>query len=123
MLFEGNLYTIQSMEGSGEILSVSVGIKRDHPVFNGHFPGKPVLPGVCTLRIAGELLSKYLNKECLLVNGENIKFMSLVIPGENTILNYEMSFSNKEENIISVKCTVTSNEVDVLKMKGSYLCQ
>lgn len=123
MLFEGNLYTVQSMEGTAEFLSVSVGIKRDHPIFNGHFPGKPVLPGVCTLQIAGELLSKYLNKECLLVNGENIKFMSLVIPGENTILNYEMSFRYTEENILSVKCTVTSNEVDVLKMKGSYLCQ
>jgi 3-hydroxyacyl-[acyl-carrier-protein] dehydratase len=124
MLFEGNLYTIKNMEGSGEILNASVMIMRDHPVFEGHFPGNPILPGVCTLQIAGELLSKYLDKKLLLVKSDNIKFMSLVIPDENTILSFEFSLGNKkEENIFPVKCSVTSNGVDVLKMKGSYLCQ
>ena len=123
MLFEGNLYTIINMEGSGEILNASVMIMRDHPVFDGHFPGNPILPGVCTLQIAGELLSKYLDQKLMLVKSENIKFMSLVIPSENTILNFEISLGNKDENIFSAKCTVTSNGVDVLKMKGSYLCQ
>jgi 3-hydroxyacyl-[acyl-carrier-protein] dehydratase len=111
------------MEGSGEILNASVMIVRDHPVFDGHFPGNPILPGVCTLQIAGELLSKYLDQKLMLIKSDNIKFMSLVIPDEDTILNFEISLGNKEENILSVKCTVTSNEVDVLKMKGSYLCQ
>jgi 3-hydroxyacyl-[acyl-carrier-protein] dehydratase len=123
MLFEGNLYTIISIEGSGEILNASVMIMRNHPVFDGHFPGNPILPGVCTLQIAGELLSKHLDQKLMLVKSDNIKFMSLVIPTVNTILKYEISLGNKEENILSVKCTVTSNKVEVLKMKGSYLCQ
>jgi 3-hydroxyacyl-[acyl-carrier-protein] dehydratase len=123
MLFEGNLYTIINMEGSGEILNVSVMIMRDHPVFDGHFPGNPILPGVCTLQIAGELLSKYLDQKLMLVKSDNIKFMSLVIPTENTILNFEISIGNKEENILAVKSTVISKDVEVLKMKGSYLCQ
>ncbi|MDO9254525.1 MAG: beta-hydroxyacyl-ACP dehydratase [Bacteroidales bacterium] len=123
MLFEGNLYTIINMEGTGEILNVSVMIMHDHPVFDGHFPGNPILPGVCTLQIAGELLSKYLAQKLMLLKSDNIKFMSLVIPTENTLLNYEFSFSYKVENILSVKCSVTCNEVEVLKMKGSYLCQ
>ncbi|NOU45986.1 MAG: 3-hydroxyacyl-ACP dehydratase [Bacteroidales bacterium] len=123
MLFEGKLYVIESSECSGEILRVSIRIMRDHPVFEGHFPGNPVLPGVCTLQIGGELLSKFMEQKLRLVKSENIKFMSLVIPAENTILIYEISFSKKEENILSVKCTVTGNEVEVLKMKGSYLCQ
>ena len=123
MLFEGKLYTIVTMEGKGEILNASVLIMRDHPVFDGHFPGNPVLPGVCTLQIAGELLSKYLDQKLILIKSDNIKFMSLVIPTGNTILNYEISLSQQLENVLSVKCAVTSNEVDVLKMKGSYLCQ
>jgi 3-hydroxyacyl-[acyl-carrier-protein] dehydratase len=123
MLFEGNLYTIINIEGSGEILNASVMIMLDHPVFDGHFPGNPILPGVCTLQIAGELLSKYLDQKLMLVKSENIKFMSLVIPTENTILDFKISLGDKEEKIFSVKCAVTSNGVEVLKMKGSYLCQ
>lgn len=123
MLFEENLYTIINMEGTGEILNVSVMIMREHPVFSGHFPGNPILPGVCTLQIAGELLSNHLDQKLMLIKSDNIKFMSLVIPTVNTILKYEFCLSHQEKNILSVKCTVTSNEVDVLKMKGSYLCQ
>jgi 3-hydroxyacyl-[acyl-carrier-protein] dehydratase len=123
MLFEGKLYEVINMEGVGEILHGSIAILRNHPVFDGHFPDNPILPGVCTLQIVGELLSMYLDQKLMLVKSENIKFMSLVVPTGNTTLGYEISFSSKEENILSVKCTVTSNEVDVLKMKGSYLCQ
>jgi 3-hydroxyacyl-[acyl-carrier-protein] dehydratase len=123
MLFEGKLYTIVTMEGTGEILNASVMIMRDHPVFNGHFPGNPVLPGVCTLQITGELLSKYLDQKLILIKSDNIKFMSLVIPTVNTILKYEISLSEQVENMLSVKCAVTSNGVDVLKMKGSYVCR
>jgi len=123
MLFEGKLYEIRNMEYAGGILRVSIVILRDHPVFDGHFPGNPILPGVCSIQITGELLSKYLSQKIMLIKSENIKFMSLVVPSENTILNYEISFSTKEENILSIKCNVTSNEMEVLKMKGSYLCQ
>jgi 3-hydroxyacyl-[acyl-carrier-protein] dehydratase len=123
MLFEGNLYTIKNIEGSGEILKASVMIMRNHPVFDGHFPGNPILPGVCTLQIAAELLSKYLDQKLMLVKIDIIKFMSLVIPTENTILNFEISLGNKEEKIFSIKCAVTSNGGEVLKMKGSYVCQ
>lgn len=27
-----------------------------HPIYAGHFPGNPVLPGVCTLQIVRECL-------------------------------------------------------------------
>lgn len=111
------------MECSGEILRVSLMIIREHPVFEGHFPGNPVLPGVCTLQIVGELLSKFLRQKLMLVKSENIKFMSLVVPAKNTILDYEIRFSKNEENILSVKCTATSGNVEVLKMKGGYICQ
>ena len=123
MLFEGKLYKIRNMESVGEILRVSILILRDHPVYDGHFPGNPILPGVCTLQIAGELLSTYLDQKLMLIESDSIKFISLVVPTENTILNFEISLSKKEENILSVKCVVTSNEMEVLKMKGSYLCQ
>ncbi len=123
MLFKDKLYSIRKMEGVGETLHVSILIIRDHLVFKGHFPDNPVLPGVCTLHIIGELLSKYLDLKLRLVKSDSIKFINLVVPVENTILDYKFSISNKEENIVSVKCSVTNNEVEILKMKGSYLCQ
>lgn len=123
MLFEGKLYTIKSMICTGENLNATIEIICDHPIFDGHFPGNPVLPGVCTLQIIGELLSKKLNRQYMLVKSENIKFIGLVIPSERTILQFEIIFSIIDEKKIAVKCNVTINEKEVLKMKGSYICQ
>lgn len=111
------------MEGTEELLHTSIEIFSGHAVFDGHFPSNPVLPGVCTLHITGELLSKYLNRKYMLIKSENIKFISLVIPDQNKILHYAISFTVPDINLLSVKCTVTSNEVEVLKMKGNYICQ
>lgn len=123
MLLEGKLYNIKSIESTGAKLLAFIEIIPTHPVFDGHFPGNPILPGVCTLHICGELLSKHLKQQYILIKSENIKFTSLVIPTENTILGYEISFSKTDEQHIAVKCTVTGNKVEILKMKGSYLCQ
>jgi 3-hydroxyacyl-[acyl-carrier-protein] dehydratase len=122
MLFESKLYTIKSMDGVGENLHAVIEIISDHSVFKGHFPGSPVLPGVCTLQIGCELLSKYLGRKYSLIKSENIKFVGLVIPLEKTILNYEISFIRIDDQKIAVKCSVTCNEMEVLKMKGSYIC-
>ena len=123
MLFEGKLYHIKSMKCTGENLNATIEIICNHPIFNGHFPGNPVLPGVCSLQIIGELLSKNFNQQYMLVKSENIKFIGLVIPSERTILQYEIIYSIIDDKKIAVKCNVTNNEKEVLKMEGSYICQ
>ncbi|MFQ7386709.1 MAG: hypothetical protein ACLRM8_02525 [Alistipes sp.] len=34
-----------------------VRLDASHPVYRGHFPGHPVLPGVCTLQLVGSVWS------------------------------------------------------------------
>ena len=38
-------------------LAFRVRLDAAHPVYAGHFPGNPVLPGVCTLQIVGSVWS------------------------------------------------------------------
>lgn len=39
-------------------LAFRVRLDAAHPVYAGHFPGNPVLPGVCTLQIVRECLER-----------------------------------------------------------------
>ncbi|MEJ0079486.1 MAG: hypothetical protein WDM78_00620 [Puia sp.] len=34
----------------------------DQAIFSGHFPGQPVLPGVCMMEMVAEVLGVYLKK-------------------------------------------------------------
>ena len=43
-----NFYTILSSESSDStIWTIQVKLNPGHPVYQGHFPGHPVVPGVC----------------------------------------------------------------------------
>ncbi|MDR0605106.1 MAG: hypothetical protein LBG80_12460 [Bacteroidales bacterium] len=37
---------------------ITVKLNCNHKIFSGHFPDNPILPGVCALQIAKELLQK-----------------------------------------------------------------
>jgi 3-hydroxyacyl-[acyl-carrier-protein] dehydratase len=123
MIFEGNLYRVSSREFNGEELKATLRIDAAHPLFGGHFPGSPVLPGVCTLQIATELICSSIGKPYRLSKCENLKFIRLVVPGTETLLDYAMRISREESGALSVHCTVTAAGEEVFKMKGRYECQ
>ncbi len=53
---------------------------EDHPVYGGHFPGRPVVPGACMLEIVKELMERGLGHAVTLREAGNIKFPSALLP-------------------------------------------
>ena len=54
MLLRNSLYHIIAQNGS----SYSIRFNAEHPVFAGHFPNYPIVPGACLVQIAEDLLSE-----------------------------------------------------------------
>lgn len=50
--------------------------------FAGHFPGRPVLPGVCMLGAAVATLEKWRGAPLRVKGVKRARFLSLVLPGE-----------------------------------------
>ena len=64
MHLEGNFYKIDSFTQKEENnYSFVVTILPGHSIYEGHFPEQPVVPGVCTLTIIRECISRILEKE------------------------------------------------------------
>lgn len=55
MILKDHLYQIVNIEKSGDSCTFTLRISETHPLFKGHFPETPVLPGVCILQIFKEL--------------------------------------------------------------------
>jgi 3-hydroxymyristoyl/3-hydroxydecanoyl-(acyl carrier protein) dehydratase len=58
-----------------------VEIATDHPAFAGHFPGRPMLPGVAILAEALAAVEAATGTPCDAWEVESVKFTSAVGPG------------------------------------------
>src|ERR1700679_214550 len=60
--------------------SCRIAFNAAHDIFKGHFPGNPVVPGVCTMEIVKELLQQQVSQPLMLRSTGNVKFLGLVTP-------------------------------------------
>ena len=117
------LYHIISFETdiAEGILKAVISLDRNHPVFEGHFPGNPILPGVCTVQICKEILEKATDKELMLIKSGNIKYLGFVNPAVHTEMQFNLAYKTGETGGYICSCSVSSGGNTVCSYKGEYL--
>jgi 3-hydroxyacyl-[acyl-carrier-protein] dehydratase len=119
--FLNDLYTVKNIkEDSVNKITVRIELIGEHDIFKGHFPGNPVLPGVCALHILKELLEQYSGKDMNLAKAGTIKFLSFIDPVKNNILDYEIQMKEMENNQISCIANVRYESVVFCSFKGEF---
>jgi 3-hydroxyacyl-[acyl-carrier-protein] dehydratase len=104
-LLLNNLYIIQSLSKTENQIQAEVQLVADHPIFKGHFPGQPVLPGVCMLEMIVEILGEYLNQPFRISGGPMIKFLRMIDPRKNPLINLEIKYQTTAE------CTTANGKI------------
>jgi len=82
--------------------AAALAIAADHPAFDGHFPGAPVLPGVALLDEAICAIESADGGEPRCWRVAAVKFLRAVVPGEALLLEQERLASG------SVRFTILS---------------
>jgi 3-hydroxyacyl-[acyl-carrier-protein] dehydratase len=117
----GNFFTIQSIQSSGEAINAQLEINPFHPIFDGHFPGIPVVPGVCMLQMVKEITESVIGRTTRLVKSDQAKFLSVIDPRINTIIQAELKYKMDETGEIQVAGSLLNNETVCLKFKGTFI--
>lgn len=86
-MLRGILYDMIQADASGATLR----LLPESPVYQGHFPGYPITPGVCLVQIALELIGEMAGRSVRLVAAKNIKFVAPVFPSDGTELRFNLS--------------------------------
>jgi 3-hydroxyacyl-[acyl-carrier-protein] dehydratase len=104
-----DLYKVLSVDFfEGQKVVSKVFINEAHPIFNGHFPDNPVMPGVCMIQIFKDTLEHSVNKKFQLYSVDNIKFKSIVNPKINAELEVMIQFVTLE-NGYQLNGSITAN--------------
>lgn len=110
MLSEKGLYRIIDFVINEEELETSLIIDKDNEAFNGHFPDKSILPGVCMLQIVKELTEKATGKKLRIKSGNRIKFIDIIDPDEESNIKVLLKFSELENKDLKVIASIVKRE-------------
>ena len=96
-----NLYTIQSITHSENEIQVAASLLTDHDIFKGHFPGHPVLPGVCMMEMVAEMTGDYLKNSFRIKGSPMIKFLRMIDPQRNPLIHFEIKYQIAPGTVIT----------------------
>jgi 3-hydroxyacyl-[acyl-carrier-protein] dehydratase len=96
-----------------------VELMPSHPIFAGHFPGNPIVPGVCQVEMIREIVMEILEKPLFLGKSDNIKFLSMINPLSQPVLDIDLDLKTSTGNETDVTALIKSEQSVFLKFKGT----
>ncbi len=114
----GSFYNIISSEKKNETHHVQVEFNPAHEIFNGHFPGMPVVPGVCQTQMLLETLNELLGTTLEIKRAQHIKFLALLNPAKHNPLSLEINVATGDGENFFVNALYSNNEETFFRFKG-----
>lgn len=118
MILLGDFFEIVSLETEEGSMNALLEINAGHRIFEGHFPNQPVVPGVCMMQMVKEIVEKVLGKKADLSAAAEMKFLAVIDPTQNNIINATIKYST-EEGKVKVVASLFKEETIHFRMKGT----
>jgi 3-hydroxyacyl-[acyl-carrier-protein] dehydratase len=116
-MLKGDFFKINSLESTGNRVQALLEINPSHRIFDGHFPGQPVVPGVCMMQMIKEVLETEIGRETRLAKAGYLKFLSVIDPRENKMIRAELQYEVAASGEISVTGSLLRDAKICLKCK------
>ncbi len=127
MQLRNNLYTVAEKEVEGLTGRFAVSLNPSCVIYQAHFPGQPITPGVCIVQMGVELLEELLGESSgqkvslEIAKVKNVKFLSVISPLENPQVDYFVKKLEKSEDGSEVKAQLVVASKEEVKAKISLV--
>lgn len=111
MMLLNDFFRISNTESSATEIWAELFINADHKIFEGHFPNQPVVPGVCMMQMVKEIVEQVLGKQTNLINAAEMKFLAVINPLENNLVQATIKYSEDEKGSINIAASIYKDEL------------
>lgn len=112
MLIE-NYYTVLSRRDEDEQTIFEVALNKDCKVYEGHFPGEPVSPGVCNIQMIRELAEQVAGHTLRLEYISQCRFTTLITPLQHPTVEVRISLQDNR-----LTASIGSADANYLTLKA-----
>ena len=122
MKLQNSLFTIVSHSADEARHDFTIRLDANHFIYQAHFPGEPITPGVCILQMAVELMEVAMSRSLEVKCVKNVKFLCIISPNEVTEVCYTLQKLTVEDSN-TIKSQITVSVGDVVYAKLSLVCE
>jgi 3-hydroxyacyl-[acyl-carrier-protein] dehydratase len=120
-MLQGNFYTLSAPVTESNVFKAVLQLNAAHPIFGGHFPGQPIVPGVCMMQIVKEITTQLTGKALSLQKADFLKFLTMINPLETSQVNIELKHVVTEDAKIRVDAQFFNDATIYFKFKGAFV--
>ena len=110
-------FTIASHQHQANSHLFELDLLPDCEVYQGHFPGNPVSPGVCSLQMIKECAESILGKPLFLSHINQCRYTALITPSECPQIQLQLSLS-ENEGVYQLIASLGRNGNSYLELKA-----
>ena len=99
------------------VILFQISLRPDCQVYQGHFPGEPVSPGVCNIQMVKECAEQVAGKPLFLANLQQCRLTTLVTPVQHPQVEVMIHLEEKGE-AYKLKATIGKGEEVYLDLKA-----
>ena len=114
-------FKILSIEKEDGKYNAGIEFNPGHEIFKGHFPGNPVVPGVCMVQVIKIILKNIYGKDFTMQQSSQLKFLAIINPNETKTVQVEIILSKEDESGLTVSGSIHKGELIFLKYKAFFI--
>jgi len=116
-----DFFTIGKIETTDTEVKAELVINPGHKIFEGHFPGQPVVPGVCMMEMVKEILEQVTSKKTNLVKAHEMKFLAVIDPSRNNLISTKLKYTVGEDGSLNVLASFFKEDLMHFRFKGMFV--
>lgn len=126
MQLRNNLYIVTDRTVDGLSARYTLQLQPSCFIYQAHFPGEPITPGVCIVQIGKELVddllqAKGMSGQTEIVKVKNVKFLSVLSPETTTSVVYDIKKVEVSEDKREIKVQIVVTDSEEAKAKISLV--
>lgn len=121
MILQNDFFSITCRPEESAKQVYGIELHPAHYIFAAHFPGNPIVPGVCQVQMLTEILQEIVSKKLYLKEIKNIKYLNVLTPSEVTHLNLAIQKLSVEESTLKAVAMYETDEKQYAKLSVTYI--
>lgn len=113
-----NFYTIRQRTTADNAWCIVAELNPEHPLYQGHFPEQPIVPGVCMLQLIKECAEEIRQQSLHYAQIASCKFLSAINPMETKVLELTLNFKETADGQLQLLAEGKADEGCFIKLKA-----